>query len=400
MSAGGTETATPRKTTLGQEILSLSGYLLAVAAFTFFVIGLVGSWLIVLLVAIYPLSRFGATLVHELGHAVGALLVGWRIAIVTAWPVALHVSAGRIIISDRVNTSDGGGYMFSTPSALSYNRAWRYVVIILAGPLTSLAAAIGVLWLAFSQFPPIPTLSPDFHGKAPALNLLQPEMARLYFCVCVGFALMNFAAFLRTIIPAPVFAKQNDGRMVLDLLRNRSRSAERMVIWVEWLLHYRVRLRDIPDWMYDAARAENSKAISLPPIYDQYDIGRALDAKTVHPERARALIEAFRTTHGDSNWLLNCDAWLAAVHENNVERAESALARRQYDTGGKAMHAAAEGAVAARRGQHKVVEKKLWWLDQELAAESAFPNATFRDIRKTIQAIAASTPAEPSVPSS
>lgn len=62
----------------------MSGYLLAVAAFTFFVIGLVGSWLIVLLVAIYPLSRFGATLVHELGHAVGALLVGWRIAVVTA----------------------------------------------------------------------------------------------------------------------------------------------------------------------------------------------------------------------------------------------------------------------------------------------------------------------------
>lgn len=393
MSAGGTETATPRKTTLQQEIVSLISYLLIAAAVAFFLIGLLGSWLIVLIALLYPLSRFGVTLVHEIGHAIGALLVGWRVAVITVWPVALHVPTGKIIVSNRVNISDGGGYLFSTPAELSRNRAYRFILIIMAGPLASLAMGVCMLWLASSQFSPRPAIGPEFNHAAPVIDLLKPEMVRSYFCVAVGFALMNFSVFIRTIVPRPASAAQNDGRMILDLLRNRERSAKSTVLWIEWLLHFRARLRDIPDWMYDAARAENSKAISLPPIYDQWDIARALDAETVQPGRVRALIESYRATYGNNNWLLNCDAWLAAVHENDVECAENALALRQTDSGGKAMHAAAEAAVAARRGQHDIVKKSLWWLDQELHADSIFPNATFRDIRKTIEAIAASTPA-------
>jgi hypothetical protein len=312
--------------------------------------------------------------------------------VITVWPVAIHIPTGKIIVSNRVNTSDGGGYLFSTPATLSHNRAYRFILIILAGPLASLAMGVCMLWLASSQFAPRPAIGPEFSHAAPVIDLLKPEAVRSYFCVAVGFALMNFSAFIRTIIPTPASSRQNDGRMILDLLRNRSRSARPVVMWIEWLLFHRIRLRDIPDWMYDAARAENSKAISLPPIYDQWDIARALDAETVHPESVRALIESYRVTYGNNDWLLNCDGWLAATHENDVARAENALALRQGTSDGKAMHAAAEAAVAARRGQRDIVKTKLGWLDQELLAESIFPNATFCDLRRAVVAIAADTP--------
>ena len=330
-----------------------------------------------------------ATLIHELGHALGAWLAGWRVIVITVWPFAFHGPTRRFVFSEKVSTQDGGGFVSAVPGSKSASTPLRRIIFCLGGPIASFIAAIVCQLLAAAP----PALIPhEVDGRIIFAGVDYARESQIDKLL-VGFSLLNLRSFISTIIPMHyVSGGVSDGLLIWRSLNDRDPANESWSSWVAVMLLYNTRLRNIPEWMYAAGRKDIVQFDENPAWHDGLDVARCLDAESVDTVRARALIGAYRAAYGDNDWLLNCDAWLAAAYENDVEHAERMLALRKNESTGKAMRAAADAVVAARRGQHAVVEKKLWWMDQEVGASSPFPNATFRDIRKAVEKIDASAP--------
>ncbi len=396
MSAGGTDKAKPqqarRRWRRAQRLLDRA---LLLAAFVFVYASLRGSSPLLIMVAFFGIgvSMLAASIIlHELGHALAACLVRWRLIVIAVWPVALHLPSWALVINRRISTADGGGYVVAAPGSIQSATRFNRIVVSLGGPLASLAATFWCFAIATAPRPD-PGIVYDMGVIGWALTNHDLPVTRAANLVG-GFAIFNLRSFVWTIVPMTYWTGVNsDGRNILNALKGKGDTDGSWSRWISMMLYYNVRLRDIPAWMYDAASSGSGKFEEDPSSHDGLAISRALDASTVHVERVRAQIEAYRVAYGDNDWLLNCDAWLAAAYENNIAQAEKALSLRKGDGSYcKPLQSAVEAAVAARRGQHENVTAKLLLMKQELLAASVFPNATFRDMRQTIESIAAKTP--------
>jgi hypothetical protein len=395
------------------ETVVVGVYLVAyIAAFCWLYDGFSGSYLgsLVFMFGV-PVLGFVSTVIHEAGHAIGAIAAGWRPFVISAWPFAWHVPNNAIVLFGKGGGYDGGGYVAGVPSHPIANTRLRHAIFVAAGPIVSLAVGIGLMTAAMAPSAP----PPDFPGSSSrealppqtyAYPRLDPfrevqvinsyqssqikwERARAGLMMALAF--LSFASFVGTIIPRTLHDGQTtDGQMLLNALRRGPGPPYGAWGYLAHLLHYNVRLRDLPDWMLSEYRQLTEQSGQAPSANDAIDIGRTLDARVVDIAKARAQVDAYRAAYGDDDWLASIDAYLAAVHEGDGERAAAALANRPARMSDAAMLSAAEAALAARTGDATLLARKLDEMESRLLRDSPFPNPTFVDIRARIESVARS----------
>lgn len=91
-----------------------------------------------------------AVFVHELGHALAAGAVGWRVWVFNVGPFSLRLRPKPHIIIDGAERYDAGGYVLATPkNERAYSR-WRNIAFSAGGPIASLGAVLLLYPLALS----------------------------------------------------------------------------------------------------------------------------------------------------------------------------------------------------------------------------------------------------------
>lgn len=314
---------------------------------------------------IVPVSWLAVVFVHEAGHALAALATGWRVIVFAVGPITWQVHNRQLAFGGPMLHPDAGGYVMPVPGSPAVHTRTRNAWISAGGPLASLAFGLAML----------------------ACTANAPPLARLVTGTLGGLSLLAFAM---TVIPSKLGKSGNDALHLVQLYRKPwSQDGARWANWIQALLNYNVRLRDVPAWMHALSRTSATHAEACAQLYDGREIARTLDAAEVDAPRARVLIEAYRAAYGNNDWLAACDACLAAIHEGDAERAAAALAASEGSLSGHELALAAEAAIAARRGQAERAATKLDDMDAVLKKTSPLKDFTFADIRHRIEAVSA-----------
>jgi hypothetical protein len=318
------------------------------------------------------IGLFICTLVHEAGHALVALACDWRVVAFVVRPFGWQIPNGSFAIVPRKFRKGLGGWVVAVPRRIDSHEQERWSRILAAGPLASLLLAI----MAFAAIPVLRVPS-DYPGF---------DLER----IILGLALQSLHMGVFAILPAAQPAVRSDGDQLRALRKAEGRySLNRPIIWLHTLLAYKVRLRELPDWMLAEARNWPDSSEDAPAFLASIEIGRTLDAETVDVPRARDLIDRFRAAFGSNEWLAACDACLAAMWEADIDRANAALAERAGSAVTMPIFVAAEAAVAARMGDKVLARSKLKTMVSMRRLESPFADQTFRDIRRQIRALLA-----------
>lgn len=341
-------------------LYALMLYCIALGPLAGFAIWYAGNWL--------------AMLIHEAGHALAARACGWRTILFVARPFGLHLPNREIVIVRRTIGSASRGWVLSVPGHRSFATRGREALHVAGGPVTSLlfaavAASVSISWR-------------DQHGGDESAVSLS----------AIAFALQSLRGGIFTLLPSGVEGGSSDGQKLWRLRRDDGTSlGDRALRWINVMLYFRIRLRDLPPWMLEAARtcappgddATDETARALASL----EIGIELDAASDDVGRARDMIDAFRARYGASEWLNSVDAFCAATWEADASRARAALWSGPRTEGLRAMVMAAEAAVAAREGDAATARSRLSAMRQANKADSPFHNATFRDIGQRIEAM-------------
>jgi hypothetical protein len=315
---------------------------------------------------------FVSTLVHEIGHAGTALACGWRIVTFAVRPFGWQVPNRSFAFVPRRYRKGLSGWVAAVPRASDDRAKAHWSRIIAAGPAASLilaAAAFAAMLLL-----PGPSVSAFVDPKGLALGFM---MQALYTC-----------AF--TILPAVRPGGISDGSQWRALRKPDERySRDKAIVWMNTLLVNKVRIRALPGWIVDEAEQAAEGREDILPYVATVRVAHVLDAETVDVARARQLIDRFRATHATADlgeWLAACDAYVAAVWENDADRAKAALVERG-GSASSALFRAAEAAVAARTGDKALTRSKLKSMRIALRQDSPFRDDTYRDIQRRIEAL-------------
>lgn len=315
-------------------------------------------------------GEFLSALVHELGHAAAALACGWRVVIFVIRPFGIQLPNRDFAIVPRGHEAGAGGWVGTVPRTAAVDTRRNWSIVLIAGPAASAAMAIAavLVWAA----------APGSLGDGVA------DLGRL----SLGVGIQSFYSCLFTLLSGRWVGRTSDGDRLRALRREESRyERNRPVIWVASLLAFKVRLSALPEWLMTGARASADASDDMVRYVATLDIGRTLDTLPVDIARARALIDDFRARYGSNGWLAGCDAYLAAVWERDPGRAEAALAEIPAADEAHQLSRAATAAVAAAMGEADLAQFMLAEMDSALKRESPFSDATFRDIRRQIEAL-------------
>lgn len=162
------------------------------------------------LITIGILLLIATVVAHELGHLVGGWLVGFRFLLFVVGPLKVLREDDGIRVRFNKDVSLYGGMAASAP-ADDRDLARRTAIVILGGPLTSLA--LGVLSLALAAW-----ANANIAAASPwsALTLSS-----------IIFGLTNLVIFAATMIPAKTGGFASDGAQLLDVLRGGHRAERR-----------------------------------------------------------------------------------------------------------------------------------------------------------------------------
>jgi hypothetical protein len=314
---------------------------------------------------------FLGTIAHELGHAVAATICGWRVIVFTVKPFAFRLPNPSLVLVGRRRFPKYAGFVASVPGELSVLTKPRRIAIIAGGPAASLVFALYLACMALLL------------RKASASS---PELLFLA-AVCAGFALHSLCVCIRALLPRTEGAFTSDGAKLLKLLSKAPNPELRAATWLGQYLRYRIRPRDIPHWLIEAARAELNQA----RLFDSITVARLLDAHAPEAGIARRRIEAFRAQHGMSDWLSACDAYVAALYEGDVERSKNALAAWQGKITVPELTLAAQAAICAREGKPAETRRYLAQMRAILHVKSPFRDACYAGIARNVEALLRTT---------
>ncbi len=165
-------------------------------------------------IALFVCEAWPALFIHELGHAVGALLVGWRVHVFSVVPFAFQVKSKRFISPKRFTTGDLGGFVLATPPM---GGDWRRGEkgFIIGGIAANLLSSLIAFALVFS-------------------NALEPRPEAIAW----SFGVLSLVVALMNLVPfwGPDTLR-SDGAQLLDSMRGRRDPvAERLA----WLLAMRI----------------------------------------------------------------------------------------------------------------------------------------------------------------
>lgn len=326
-------------------------------------------------VACAALGYLLCVVVHELGHAVAALLVRWRLIVFAVRPWAWHF-VHRELVPVR-NSSDQvvRGYVFAVPSGPRAATGGRWAIVLVGGAVANILVGVVAFGLAGAWHDGMDRPGP------------LPDM------LAFAIGLQSLHVGLGALLPDVWGRRRSDGWRLLALWRAPERwNATKAFAWMISLGAYNVRLADYPQWLVDAVDAEAERGDTPAREVAAAKIGRVLDSLPVDTARARAMLEAFRADHGVTEWHSYCDVYLATVWENEGPAAEARLWQGERHPYFVPLRAAVEAGIEARRGDAGAAREKLARMEAALRARSPFRDATFRDIRARIEALLVSAP--------
>ena len=301
------------------------------------------------------------TLLHEAGHALAARACGWRVIVFAVRPLAVRLPDRNIVFLGRRWHTRQSGWVLSVPARPAVATRGRFAIIVAAGPVVCLLLAIPLL---------AATTAP---GRGAGL-------------IACGFGVLALRSCLFSLLPSAHPRGTSDGQSLWRLWWDESWATQRPRLWLNAMLDYNVRLRDLPPWMVEAAHTGFGH-----PRHEQdmaaIDIGIVLDGARVDSARAREMIDAYRAKYGASEWLDSIDAYCAAIWgvEGENTRATPQSIARGDDT--FLMTLAAEAAVAARMGDGATARARLDAMRASVKALSPFRNATYHDIGQQIEGL-------------
>lgn len=313
-------------------------------------------------------GEFVSALVHELGHAAAALACGWRVVAFVVRPFGIQLPNRDFAIVPRGHEAGAGGWVATVPRTAAADTRRNWSIVLIAGPAASalLAIAAVLVWAA----------APGSLGDGVA------DLGRL----SLGLGIQSFYSCLFTLLPGQRPDRTSDGDKLRALGREESRyELNRPVIWVGLLLACKVRLSALPEWLMAGARGWAASSEEMARYVATLEVGRVLDGLPVDIPSARALIDDFRARYGSNGWLAGCDAYLAAIWERDLARAEAALAEIPPADEAHQLSRAATAAVAAAMGEAALARFMLAKMDRAVKRESPFSDQTYRDIRRQVE---------------
>jgi hypothetical protein len=320
---------------------------------------------------LWILALFFVIFVHEIGHAIGAILVGWRLIVFAAGPIGFQFHNRDFAIIRRSHRTEAEGFVLAAPRSPAVWTRIRYSIIIAAGPVANLILT-AVAIVAAHRSTPWTRLGPDW-----------PE-------ILIGLACLSAAPALSTLTPSTRLGGRSDIQNLVQTLRTTGSvwTRERAIGWLFSMTKNKLRLRDLPSWMVEEARAEsNTAGGDLQRAYESLIIGIVLDSRPVDTVETRKLLDTFRAKHGGSAWLDSCDAYFISVWEGDADRARARLWVGDAEDGMLPMRLAADAAVQARSGDEEPARMLLAKMRQAVRKQSAFHDLTFRDIEQQIVAL-------------
>jgi hypothetical protein len=332
-----------------------------------------------------------STTVHEAGHALTAVACGWRVLAFVVRPFGLQLPNRNLAIMSRALEPAAAGWVATVPRSIEAGTTANWRAILLSGPIISLILSAVAFLAAATVLVEFDSHSTVMVGSGSLKWAIQTQPV-MTAPLAIGLGIQSLHSAIFSFLPSARGEISTDGTQWRAAGRpDDNREIDAPFIWLQTLATYQVRLRDRPAWMVTAAEAVRHPTEEGTSHITQYlagaRIGTVLDSVTVDVALARNLIDAYRATYGDGDWLAACDAWLAAIWEGDAERASAALARHRGKTTIPQMTLAAEAAIAARSGDASTAKARLREMDKEIRQLSPFRDETFRDIRRQVEAL-------------
>ncbi|MBC7768428.1 MAG: M50 family metallopeptidase [Phycisphaerales bacterium] len=274
-------------------------------------------------------GAFLAIAVHELGHALAAWLVGWRVWIISVLGVVVRFGhAPRL--STRLS-HDVGGYVLGTPPDDAHDTKWRSIVFTAGGPLASvLTGPLFIAWVA--------TLPRDGWETATGAGVLGAMLA---------FGVASFWSALMTLWPLRGRGERpNDMMMILTTLFAPRESADARGVACAWgLFEYGVEPSAWPLWMHESIARSANGPWAAPPagllaFVSALDLG---DEAAARAAAQRGALDFGATTR----------AFVSAFFDSDAQAAETQLAKAAPDPGLESLsvlRAFAEASILTLKG--------------------------------------------------
>jgi hypothetical protein len=298
---------------------------------------------------------FLAIAVHELGHALGAALVGWRLWIFSVLGIVSRRGHG-LGLSTKYS-HDVGGYVLASPMDAAHDTRWRSIIVSTGGPLASvLTGPLFIYWIA----------------SEPREGWWETSIGQGVLVAMLAFGAASAASAAFTIWPTrDRNGRPNDGAMILDAMSKRDPSRDvRGVSWAWGLFEYGVEPAAWPRWMHESVTrsATNPWATPLAPLLsfilalDNHDETAARAAAQRNAHDLGRLMRAFVAAYFDNDAQAaetELNGMAVASHEDTVS-----LLHRFIDMRIKALHSDANAAARARalllRDLHSDVPRPFW----------------------------------------
>jgi hypothetical protein len=238
--------------------------------------------------------------VHEIGHALGAYFIGWRVHLIAVKPVAFRPALQKFGLAPRLESGDIGGFVFATPEL--FGRWSRSEAIFFVG-----GAAANLFW-----------------GVAALILAANLVAHPIWANVFGGLGLVSLIVGVYNLIPMWLGnGRGSDGALLWDLWKGRRRQdADKYLAWLAGLFFDGVSPRL---WQPElVARAENVFApgekrskLDWFLVLHYLSVGRFADARKIFEGSPVGEIPEMAINH----------AFLLCVMDKNGDRAHDILER-------------------------------------------------------------------------
>lgn len=272
---------------------------------------------------------FPVVFLHELGHAIGAQVAGWRVLTFHVAPWALRLRPFSLSFAGYIGGQDVAGFVAAIPHTRAANTKWRETAFTAGGPITSWLCAALLLGFAAVASETAPVTAPDTMVKFSGADIMvarhasDPPTHAFLLTLCLAFGLYSCASALVSTWPRLNDKRGvNDGGLIISLWREDRPTS---FAYAHDLIQYGVPRGAWPPWISEElaqARTETSShglavtfILFLACMMERDDEG------------ARETANALRTISPDAAATQIALAVVAAVVDANPGEADNQLAK-------------------------------------------------------------------------
>jgi hypothetical protein len=308
-----------------------------------------------------------AILIHELGHAFAASLIGWRVWVVNAYPFAWRRASPTIVTCKNDIGSDVGGFVLASPKTQSRHTLARQIILTAGGPVASISVAVICIAMTMIAWPYF--FYEDFYAHQP------------YRLLIFAFGLHSAACALASTWPfVSKDGTRNDAAKILYLLLTQKSSSPKtdQADYANQLWEYGVTPRSWDNWIAKGIEAAAERPNAAPD--HPYWLGmRALERDDY--ALARKLFAGLKLPTESLDALLVLEAFFAAMIDKHAGRAEALLAGVRTGMGGDLYYfrQLTVALLVAADGDHNGAQARLDSLHDQLQT-AHYPNSFWRPL--------------------